>query len=111
MLKTILRNLITNAIKFTNAGGRITISANASDDGTTISVKDTGIGMGNDLINDLFKIDSKTNRKGTDGELSSGLGLLLCKEFIDKHNGNISVFSEEGKGSEFIIRLPLTDIH
>ena len=63
--------------------------------------------MGIDLINDLFKIYAKTNRKGTDSELSSGLGLLLCKEFIDKHKGKICVVSEEGKESEFIVSLPI----
>lgn len=72
-----------------------------------ISVRDSGIGMDKELVNDLFKIDKKTGRLGTDKEPSSGLGLLLCKEFSEKHNGKITVISKEGKGSEFIVSFPV----
>jgi PAS domain S-box-containing protein len=107
MLKTIMRNLISNALKFTNKGGLVTVSTNISDDVAAISVKDTGIGMPETLINDLFNIDVRTNRNGTDNERSTGLGLLLCKEFIEIHKGKISIKSEEGKGSEITVSLPL----
>ena len=107
MLETIIRNLLSNAIKFTNKGGQVIISANKLGNNLIISVKDSGIGMSNDLINDLFRIDIRTSRKGTENEPSTGLGLFLCKEFVDKHNGKIWVISEEGTGSEFVISLPL----
>ena len=107
MLETIIRNLLSNAIKFTNKGGQVIISANKLENNLIISVKDSGIGMSNDLINDLFRIDIRTRRKGTENEPSTGLGLFLCKEFVEKHNGKIWVISEEGTGSEFVISLPL----
>jgi len=105
MLETIIRNLVSNAIKFTNKGGKVRISAKSVNDIVEISVKDTGIGMSKNLVDNLFKIDKQTIRKGTDNEPSTGLGLLLCKEFIKKHNGEILVVSEEGKGSEFRVTL------
>jgi signal transduction histidine kinase len=71
-----------------------------------ISIRDTGIGMNRALIDNLFKIDVKTNRKGTEGEPSSGLGMLICKEFVEKHGGKIWVESEEGKGSDIKFTLP-----
>ena len=107
MLQTIIRNLISNAVKFTPKGGRVNLSAKATDDKyIEISIKDSGIGMNQTLINNLFRLDIKTNRTGTEGEPSSGLGLLLCKEFIEKHGGKIWVASEVGKGSEFYFTLP-----
>ena len=107
MLQTIIRNLISNAVKFTPKGGRVNLSAKATDDKyIEISIKDSGIGMNQTLSNNLFRLDIKTNRTGTEGEPSSGLGLLLCKEFIEKHGGKIWVASEVGKGSEFYFTLP-----
>ncbi|MFA7359606.1 MAG: PAS domain-containing sensor histidine kinase [Candidatus Kapaibacterium sp.] len=105
MLDTILRNLVSNSLKFTNKGGNISITANKSDNKTEIRIKDSGIGMSQDIIDNLFKIDKQSNRMGTDNEPGTGLGLILCKEFIDKHNGELHVKSEEGKGSEFTIVL------
>jgi PAS domain S-box-containing protein len=107
MLETILRNLVSNALKFTQNGGCVTLSANKFEENIMITVKDTGIGMSEELINDLFKIDKRTSRKGTSNEPSTGLGLFLCKEYADKHNGKIWVLSEEGKGSEFTVCLPI----
>lgn len=108
MLETIIRNLISNAVKFTPKGGKISISAKVlHDQSIEISVKDTGIGMSPSMVGDLFKLGVQTNRKGTEGEPSSGLGMLLCKEFVEKHNGCIWVESEEGKGSEFKFTLPM----
>jgi signal transduction histidine kinase len=106
MLETVIRNLVSNAIKFTTSGGRITVTASNSDDQfIVIKIADTGIGMSGDLKDKLFQINEKTNRPGTDGEPSTGLGLLLCKEFIEKHNGKIWVESEPGKGSTFSFTL------
>jgi signal transduction histidine kinase len=107
MLQTIIRNLVSNAMKFTPKGGKISVSAKANGDKIIeIAVKDTGIGMTSEMVSNLFRLDVKTNRKGTEGEPSSGLGLLLCKEFVEKLGGRIWVESEEGKGSEFKFTLP-----
>ena len=107
MLQTIIRNLTSNAIKFTPAGGVISISAYPLDNGgTEITVKDTGIGMDEDLCNKLFRMDVVTKRYGTNHEQGNGLGLLLCKELIEKHGGTIWVKSEEDKGSTFGVVLP-----
>jgi signal transduction histidine kinase len=102
MFDTIIRNLVSNAIKFTRRKGEIHISADIGKDGLTeIRIRDTGIGMNKELLDSLFILDQKTSRKGTDNEPSTGLGLLLCKEFIEKHDGKIWVESEVGKGSTF----------
>jgi signal transduction histidine kinase len=107
MLRSILSNLYSNATKFTLKGGKITISARYSSvDRVEISVKDSGIGMSNEIQNKLFRLSEQINRKGTDGELSTGLGLFLCKEFIERHDGIIRVESEEGKGSTFSFTVP-----
>ena len=120
MLNTILRNLISNGIKFTNKGGKVDIGyelkeksrqnledTNQENKYIEVCVRDTGIGMEQDLLDDLFRIDEQTTRKGTEGELSTGLGLLLCKDFIEKHGGRIWADSEEGKGSTFYFALNL----
>src|SRR5450759_2074177 len=102
MLETVVRNLVSNAIKFTPKSGMISVSAKVTlDNIVEIKIRDTGIGMNKELINKLFLLNEKTNRKGTEGEPSTGLGLLLCKEFIEKHGGKIWVESEVGKGSTF----------
>lgn len=107
ILETVIRNLVSNAIKFTPKGGKVHIRASqVSDRMIEISVKDTGIGMNQTLINNLFRLDVQTNRKGTDDEPSTGLGLLLCKEFIEKQGGTIRIESEVGKGSTFYFTLP-----
>jgi PAS domain S-box-containing protein len=107
MFESVIRNLVSNALKFTNVGGKVSISAvNKSNNSVEIKVIDTGIGMLPELQNKLFLINEKTSRQGTEGELSTGLGLLLCKEFIEKHGGKIRVESEEGKGSTFGFMLP-----
>ena len=107
MLQTVIRNLVYNSIKFTPYKGKITLEAKVDDTKSTeISIKDTGIGMTPDIIDHLFKLDGNINRKGTQGEPSSGLGLLLCKEFITKHSGKIWVESAEGKGTTFYFTFP-----
>lgn len=107
MVQTVIRNLVSNAIKFTSNGGKVTISAGPGENNMiTIAVKDNGIGMTTEMQENLFRIDSKNNRPGTEGEPSTGLGLLLCKEFIENHNGKIWVESEQGKGSTFYFSVP-----
>jgi len=102
MLDATIRNMVSNSIKFTKHKGVITISASKSDDGIAyISVKDSGIGMDDYMVKSLFRLDVDTRRKGTDDEPSTGLGLLLCKEFVEKHGGEIKVESEIGVGSTF----------
>jgi PAS domain S-box-containing protein len=107
MIETTVRNLISNAVKFTKVGGKITISASLNkENAVEVRITDTGIGMTPELKAKLFKMNEKTNRPGTSGEPSSGLGLLLCKEFVEKHSGKIWVESEEGKGSTFSFTIP-----
>jgi PAS domain S-box-containing protein len=102
MLETVVRNLVSNAIKFTPVGGEVIISASKTDNQyIEINVIDSGIGMSPEIKSKLFGISEKISRQGTEGEPSTGLGLLLCKEFIEKHNGRIYVESIEGKGSRF----------
>ncbi|MBI9052957.1 MAG: hypothetical protein JEY96_04020 [Bacteroidales bacterium] len=106
LLKTVLRNLVNNAIKFTNRNGMITISSTKDEFCTEILVKDTGVGMSGKYVNDLFKIDRISTMAGTDKEKGSGLGLILCKEFVEKHGGKIWVESKQGIGSEFKFTIP-----
>jgi PAS domain S-box-containing protein len=106
MFDSIIRNLVTNAIKFTPQSGKITISAKSiSDEIVEISVQDTGVGMNNKMLDQLFRLDKLATCKGTEGEPGSGLGLIICKDFIEKHNGTLRVESEEGKGSIFSFSL------
>ena len=114
MFNSILRNLIENAIKFTRKNGLIEIgtiimpktSGNNKKGFVTIFIKDNGIGMDRETVNNLFKLTEKVSRPGTDGELSSGIGLLLCKEFVDIHGCKIWVDSHEGIGSTFYFTVP-----
>jgi PAS domain S-box-containing protein len=106
MFEAVIRNLVSNAVKFTPKGGKIHILAGATGkNAIEIRVSDSGIGMNTELRNKLFLLNEKTSRKGTEGEPSSGLGLLLCKEFIEQHNGKIWVESEVGKGSTFCFTI------
>ncbi|NOZ46655.1 MAG: HAMP domain-containing histidine kinase [Chlorobi bacterium] len=106
MMKVIFRNLISNAIKFTNRKGEILILAKQKNGQTKISVKDNGVGINEKMLKSIFKIGIKGTTKGTEQEPGSGLGLILCKEFIKKHKGKIWVESKEGVGSEFIFTIP-----
>ncbi len=106
MINTILRNLISNAIKFTYPGGQIIISAQKMPDELKISISDNGIGIKKEAIGKLFRIDENNTRIGTQNERGTGLGLILCKEFIEKHHGKIWVESELGKGSKFSFTIP-----
>lgn len=111
MLKTVLRNLVSNAIKFTNKGGTIKINAGANSENVTISVSDNGIGIMPDKLSKLFDISQRQSTRGTEQESGTGLGLILCKEFVEKHGGKIWVESEAGKGSDFKFLLPASRIH
>jgi PAS domain S-box-containing protein len=107
MLEGILRNLVVNAVKYTNPEGSITISAKyVPGDSVEFSIQDTGIGMSATILENLFNLDVNTSRKGTAGELSTGLGLIICKDFIEKHNGSLQIESGEGKGSTFSFTIP-----
>jgi PAS domain S-box-containing protein len=107
MLQSVIRNLISNAIKFTPKGGKVSISAESSaNDMMVVSVRDTGIGMTREMMDNLFCIDMNTKRPGTNGEKSTGLGLLLCKEFVEKLGGKITVESEPNKGTVFSFNIP-----
>jgi signal transduction histidine kinase len=107
MLKTIIRNLISNAIKFTNNGGQIDIFVQQTTDNVTISVIDNGIGIAPENLSKLFNISHIQTTNGTANEKGTGLGLLLCQEFVEKHGGKIWAESEHNKGSKFIFSLPL----
>lgn len=106
MLGTILRNLISNAIKFTPKDGKVNVEAKMNLNQVEISVSDTGIGIKKENIEKLFKIETSFSTRGTGNEKGSGLGLLLCKEFVEKHGGTILVESEPGKGSKFQFTIP-----
>jgi signal transduction histidine kinase len=111
MFQTIIRNLVLNAIKFTRKGGKVSILAKATaDNNIEISIQDNGIGMSQNMIENLFRIDVQNNRTGTEGESGTGLGLLLCKEFIEKHGGKIWVESEENSGSTFYFTFPYNPV-
>jgi PAS domain S-box-containing protein len=111
MLRTIIRNIVSNAIKFTPYKGKIILEAKAwEENNTLIFIRDTGIGMPPDIMAHLFELEGKATRKGTHGEPSSGLGLLLCKEFITKHGGKIWVESAEGKGTTFYFTFPTLSV-
>jgi ligand-binding sensor domain-containing protein/signal transduction histidine kinase len=106
MVKTIIRNLLSNAVKFTPKNGKVEIKAIEGDDQVEISVTDTGIGMTNETKEKLFRLDANLSTRGTENEKGTGLGLFLCKEFVEKHGGKIFVESESGKGSVFKFVLP-----
>ncbi len=112
MFETIIRNLISNAIKFTDRGGKIILTAKqAAGHSVGISIKDTGIGMSQSLMDNLFSLDVQTTRTGTEKEPSTGLGLLIIRDFIEKHNGKLTVESEEDRGSTFSFKLPAADLY
>ncbi len=104
---TIVRNLLSNAIKFTPQGGTIALHSNRTEEEVAITVKDSGIGIEPEVIESLFRIDVRHSNTGTNKEKGSGLGLVLCKEFVEKNGGQISVESEPDKGSMFMFSLPV----
>lgn len=107
MVTLVIRNLLSNAIKFTPEKGKIKVTTQVKHHHVEIAVEDNGVGIAKDDINKLFRIDSQFTTVGTNKETGTGLGLILCKEFITKHNGKIWVESEITKGSRFVFTLPL----
>jgi two-component system sensor histidine kinase/response regulator len=112
MINTVFRNLISNAIKFTPNFGKIEIVSGskvdeAGKEHVSISVIDYGVGMSDKILQSLFRADSKTATPGTNNETGTGLGLVLCREFVQKHEGDIHVESKEAEGSTFTVILPV----
>ncbi|MCB9219842.1 MAG: PAS domain S-box protein [Ignavibacteriales bacterium] len=111
MIDTVLRNLVSNSIKFTNSGGEIKVNVEElSEKELTISVSDNGVGIKEEVIEKLFKIDSHVTTKGTEKEKGTGIGLILCKEFVEKHEGKIWVESKIDEGSQFKFILPIKNV-
>ncbi|GAB1405601.1 hypothetical protein MASR1M74_27820 [Lentimicrobium sp.] len=107
MLFTVLRNLLSNAIKFTGNGGSVTVSCRGRNKKAYISVTDTGVGMNADELSRLFRLDGNLKNTGTDSETGTGLGLILCQEFMSIHKSVITAESTPGKGSTFTFALDL----
>lgn len=106
MITTVLRNLISNAIKFTPTKGRIEVEVDGNAEYLKVIVRDSGVGISPDNQQKLFRLDSNPSTPGTDEEEGTGLGLILCKEFVEKNHGTIGVSSIEGKGSTFYFTIP-----
>jgi len=109
MINTVLRNLVSNAIKFTPSGGSISLVVSRINGFAETSVIDNGVGIDPEIVTQLFRIDSKIKTKGTNNEQGTGLGLILCKEFVDRHQGKIYAVSELNKGSKFSFTIPISD--
>lgn len=107
MLNIIIRNLISNAIKFTNINGQVDISSKLNDNFRIISIKDNGIGIKAENLSRLFSVDKNYTTQGTNQEKGAGIGLIICKEFIEKHGGKIWAESISGKGSKFKFSIPI----
>lgn len=109
MIDTIIRNLISNAVKFTRKGGSVTLDATVSGKECEILISDTGIGMSKQMLHEVLSLGKNTSRKGTNEEKGSGLGLILCQEMIGLNNGTLAITSEENIGTRFVIKFPLSD--
>lgn len=109
MLKTILRNLISNAIKFSPRGSDVKVQVDTENEFARISVSDKGIGISEKNLSRLWQLSEQFTTKGTENEDGTGLGLVLCREFVEKHGGKIWAASEQGKGSDFMFTIPLFD--
>lgn len=108
MISSVLQNLITNAIKFTQTGGQVSIESYVNSDNLNFVISDSGIGMDKNQLDKLFKLDSTSSTRGTENEVGTGLGLLICKEFVDSHHGQIWAKSKPGEGTTFYVSIPLT---
>lgn len=105
MISTVIRNLLSNAVKFTNRGGTVTIDCKDNGKTVRISISDNGVGMNEEMVKSLFRADSKTSHRGTEKETGTGLGLIICHEMIAKHDKELIVNSEIGKGTTFYFDL------
>lgn len=108
MINSVLQNLVTNAIKFTERGGSVTVKAFAESDQLKFIISDSGVGMSEEQIMKLFKLNKTSSARGTDDEVGTGLGLIICKEFIELHHGKIWVESTPGQGSDFCFSVALS---
>ncbi len=106
MIQQVIQNLLSNAIKFTPAGGKISLFDERTDHVYKFTIEDTGVGIPQEVVPELFNIDSHYTTNGTENENGTGLGLILCKEFVERNGGKILVESEVGKGSKFTVVLP-----
>jgi signal transduction histidine kinase len=106
-INLVIRNLLSNALKFTECGGKVTFRASNIQGQCEISIADSGVGIAKDKLQDLFDIKPDKGQVGTEGEKGTGLGLPLCKDFIEKNNGEIKVESMPGKGTTFFVKLPI----
>ena len=106
MIKSVLQNVISNGIKFSDPGTAIQVTARENGQYINVRVEDAGIGIPDDLHKDLFRIDKQGSRTGTQGEKGTGLGLVLCRDFMEKNNGSISVHSKEGAGTTVTLKFP-----
>ena len=107
MIRTVIRNLVSNAIKYTPKGGEVGAKASLNEEFIYITIFDTGVGIPKENIDNIFRIDTNISTQGTDDEEGTGLGLIITQEFVHKNNGEITVSSNEGEGSEFTIKLPV----
>ena len=110
MISSVLRNLISNAIKFTHPKGKVSVNASCKDNEVRVEVKDSGVGIKPEVMAGLFRIGRNISTPGTQNEEGTGLGLILCMEFISRHNGRLWAESVTGKGSRFIFTLPVNRI-
>ncbi len=109
MIRTVLRNLMSNAVKFTPPKGRLEVSSEKDAGRVTVRVSDTGVGIAKDKLDKLFDLGELSTTQGTDGEQGTGLGLLICHEFVIQNGGTLNVSSQEGKGSTFSFDLPCSE--
>jgi two-component system sensor histidine kinase/response regulator len=107
MFAVVVRNLTTNALKFTSADGEVTLASELNDDMLVISVKDTGTGMTQEVQNNLFKLSETKSQRGTNNESGTGLGLVLCADFVKANGGSIWFTSKQGEGSTFYFSVPV----
>ena len=106
MIRSVIRNIVSNAVKYSNKGGKVVVTSTQKEGNEIeIVITDNGIGMSKSMMDNLFHFEAQTNRKGTEGEPSTGLGLFICRDFIKKHGKQIRIESEEGKGSTFYFTL------
>ncbi len=109
MINSVIRNLVTNAVKFTDKDKKVEVKIQSMENHIEVSVMDEGIGIPHEYLGKLFKIDEKYKAVGTAGEKGTGLGLIICREFVEKNGGEISVSSEPGEGSTFSFTLPMSN--
>jgi signal transduction histidine kinase len=109
MINTVVRNLVNNAVKFTGPGKRVDITLSEDKNSVSVTLSDQGVGISEEDLRKLFRIDVKFKSKGTSGEKGTGLGLIICKEFVEKNGGEMFVRSVPGEGSEFGFIIPKSE--